>query len=87
MVSASAMALPLWLLGIAVAVIVYVALAFLAFQALRTVRRLISSGRRAKRLSRQAALYDGEAHPTLLDVAVARASSERQAPRTHRRAA
>jgi len=81
MVLASALALPLWLLGIAVAVIVYLAIAFLIFRAVHGARRLVRAGRQSSRVSRRASLYDGQAHPTLLDVAVSRAAS---APAQHR---
>lgn len=73
MVSASALAWPLWAAGFAVAIIVYIALGYLLWRGVRLMVTGAGQARRATRLRRRAALYDGEIHPTLLDVAVSRA--------------
>jgi hypothetical protein len=78
MASASVLAGPLWGTGIVVAAAFYVALAYLAVVGLRIAAGASRSALRQQRLRRRASLFDGQAHPTLLEVAVARARQERE---------
>ena len=88
MVVAGLATLPLWLLGVAVAVVVYIALAYLAVSGLRNVAALLTGARRRRLDAGRARLYDGQAQPTLLEVAVARSSpAPRPASGERRRAA
>jgi hypothetical protein len=87
MVLAGVATWPLWLAGVAVAIIVYVALGYLLVSG---IRMIIGAGRqmsRKRRDAERASVYDGQTHPTLFDVAVARAVQEPHRETTRRQAA
>jgi hypothetical protein len=73
MLFASVIAWPLWALGVLVAIVFYVGLAYLLFAGLRLGLILGRRAARDLRLSQRARDFDGQAYPTLFDVAVARA--------------
>ena len=78
---------PLQLAGVAVAIIVYVALGYVLVSGIRTI---VVAGRQMSRRRRdadRARVYDGQAHPTLFDVAVARAVQDHRAGSSRRQAA
>jgi hypothetical protein len=78
---------PLQLAGVAVAIIVYVALGYLLVSGIRMVIGAARRMSRRRRDAERARVYDGEAQPTLFDVAVARAVQEHQRVAARRRAA
>jgi hypothetical protein len=73
MVSASAIAWPLWAFGVAVAIAFYLGLGYLLVAGVRLALILGRRGLRELRLAQRARDFDGQAHPTLLEVAVSRA--------------
>jgi hypothetical protein len=72
MASATLASWPLWAFGVLVAGAFYVGLGYLVFSgarlALIVLRRLVQD----QRLRQRAASFGGQAHPTLLEVAVSR---------------
>jgi hypothetical protein len=87
MVLAGVATWPLQLAGVAVAIIVYVALGYLLVTGLRLTSAAWRRMSRKRRDAERARVYDGQAHPTLFDVAVARAVQEHQEAAARRQAA
>jgi hypothetical protein len=73
MLSASVPGWPLWLAGVMVALTFYAGVAYLLAVGFRATIVAVRRFRLALRERDRARVYDGEAHPTLFEVAVARA--------------
>lgn len=67
--------------GFVIAAAVYVGIGYLVVVAVRWCTRTARGVARSRRAAERAQLYDGEAEPTLLDVAVARARMQRREQR------
>jgi uncharacterized membrane protein len=87
MVLAGVATWPLQAAGVAVAIIVYVALGYLLVSGIRLVITTVRQMSRNRRDADRARIYDGQAHPTLFDVAVARAVQDHRAGPSKRQAA
>ncbi len=87
MVLAGVATWPLWLAGVVVAIIVYVALAYLLVTGFQLVIGALRQLSRKRRDAARARVYDGQVHPTLFDVAAARADQGQRPERPTRRQA